>query len=262
MRAPRDADPVTSRRTTLSKAFLICALVSALPGLAGARQPAITADMPSEAVRLHGALLPKVQPPVRSWIDQEARKLALAGPHSALDAAAVRAQVRSRFAGQRLGSMDIDALVVMVMMEAAATEEQMLKDQLEQMKKVNAAREKLRALQGEARKQMEQNAGRKSTERCVAPLCGGLQVAARDTAVAMREARVAFNPPERIDDIGQLRAINDDLKGKLDSMNEMSEMSSLRLQMMMDRRSKFISTLSNIMKKISTTQDTLVQNLK
>jgi hypothetical protein len=32
--------------------------------------------------------------------------------------------------------------------------------------------------------------------------------------------------------------------------------------MMMDRRSKFISTLSNIMKKISTTQDTLVQNLK
>jgi hypothetical protein len=44
--------------------------------------------------------------------------------------------------------------------------------------------------------------------------------------------------------------------------NEMSEMISMRLQMTMDRRSKFISTLSNIMKKISTTQDTLVQNLK
>lgn len=59
-----------------------------------------------------------------------------------------------------------------------------------------------------------------------------------------------------------LRAVQDDLKGKLDGMNEMSEMTSMRLQMMMDRRSKFISTLSNIMKKISTTQDTLVQNLK
>jgi len=34
------------------------------------------------------------------------------------------------------------------------------------------------------------------------------------------------------------------------------------MQMMMDRRSKFIRTLNNIMKKISTTQDTLVQNLK
>ncbi len=54
----------------------------------------------------------------------------------------------------------------------------------------------------------------------------------------------------------------DKLKGKLNGMNEMSEMTSLRLQMTMDRRSKFISTLSNMMKKISTTQDTLVQNIK
>ena len=49
---------------------------------------------------------------------------------------------------------------------------------------------------------------------------------------------------------------------KLNGMNEMSEMTSLRLQMTMDRRSKFISSLSNIMKKISTTQDILVQNIK
>jgi len=49
---------------------------------------------------------------------------------------------------------------------------------------------------------------------------------------------------------------------QLDSMNEMSERISLRLQMAMDRRSKFISTLSQMMKKISTTQDILVQNLK
>jgi flagellar hook-basal body complex protein FliE len=38
------------------------------------------------------------------------------------------------------------------------------------------------------------------------------------------------------------------LADKLDIMNEMSEMTSLRLQMMMDRRSKLISTLSNIMR--------------
>lgn len=45
-------------------------------------------------------------------------------------------------------------------------------------------------------------------------------------------------------------------------MNESSEMNSPRLQMTMDRRSKFIETLSNIMKKLSTTQETLAQNLK
>jgi len=59
-----------------------------------------------------------------------------------------------------------------------------------------------------------------------------------------------------------LELLRDDLESSLDGMNEMSEMTSLRLQIAMERRSKFIQTLSNIMKKISTTQETLVQNIK
>jgi hypothetical protein len=62
--------------------------------------------------------------------------------------------------------------------------------------------------------------------------------------------------------VGSLKVLLDKLKEALDGMNELSEMCSLRLQMTMDRRSKFISTLSNSMKKISTTQDMLVQNIK
>jgi hypothetical protein len=62
--------------------------------------------------------------------------------------------------------------------------------------------------------------------------------------------------------VSGLKSMLDDIKGKLDGMNEMSEMTSLRLQMTMDRRSKFIQTLSNIMKKMSATQDALVQNIK
>jgi len=49
---------------------------------------------------------------------------------------------------------------------------------------------------------------------------------------------------------------------KLDSLNEMSEMRALRLQMMMDRLSKSMSMISNIMKKISDTQKSIIQNLK
>ncbi len=52
------------------------------------------------------------------------------------------------------------------------------------------------------------------------------------------------------------------VKMSLDGMSEMSEMRSLRLQMMMDRKSQLIRTLSNIMKQIATTQDGLVQNIK
>lgn len=58
------------------------------------------------------------------------------------------------------------------------------------------------------------------------------------------------------------RAVQERLRRELEAMNELSEMTSLRLQMTMDRRSKFISTLSRIMKRISTTQDMLVQNTK
>ncbi len=59
-----------------------------------------------------------------------------------------------------------------------------------------------------------------------------------------------------------LKLLLNDLQGTLDGLNEMSEMTSLRLQLTMDRRSKFIETLSNLMKKTSTTQDILVQNIK
>jgi hypothetical protein len=56
--------------------------------------------------------------------------------------------------------------------------------------------------------------------------------------------------------------VSADQRATLDSLNEMSEMTSLRLQMAMDRRSKFFEALSNLMKKIAATQQTIVQNLK
>jgi len=62
--------------------------------------------------------------------------------------------------------------------------------------------------------------------------------------------------------IGALKSLLVDLKGKPDVMNGISEMMSLRLQIAMDRRSKVVETVSNIMKKISTAQDVLIQNIK
>ena len=46
------------------------------------------------------------------------------------------------------------------------------------------------------------------------------------------------------------------------SLGEMQEMDSLRLQMAMDRLTKLISTLSNLLKKIAETAEGIVQNLK
>ena len=51
-------------------------------------------------------------------------------------------------------------------------------------------------------------------------------------------------------------------KAELDSMNELGETESLRLQMALDRLSKLMSTLSNISKKMSDVADSIIQNLK
>lgn len=52
------------------------------------------------------------------------------------------------------------------------------------------------------------------------------------------------------------------LKQTADSMSDMNEMTSMRLQMAMDRRSKLIETLSNIMKSIDETNDSVISNMK
>jgi hypothetical protein len=70
--------------------------------------------------------------------------------------------------------------------------------------------------------------------------------ATRDLEKGLAETSVTFNA----------------IRTQLDALSELGEVEALELQMEMDRRSKFIETLSNIMKKISTTADGIVQNLK
>ncbi len=57
-------------------------------------------------------------------------------------------------------------------------------------------------------------------------------------------------------------ALQTEVQSKLDSKSEMGETESLRLQMAMDRLSKMMTTLSNLLKKLSDTEDGIVQNLK
>ncbi len=60
----------------------------------------------------------------------------------------------------------------------------------------------------------------------------------------------------------ELDAVVDSMKSNLDSISEMGEMQSLRLQMAMDRMSKMMSTLSNLLKKASETASAITQNMK
>jgi putative addiction module CopG family antidote len=87
----------------------------------------------------------------------------------------------------------------------------------------------------------------------------------RDSDDAVRDAVRLLMRKERGTVLSALETLSSqlsDVRCRLEAMNEMSEMMLLRLQMQMDRRSKFIATLSNVMKKLSDTQETLVQNIK
>ena len=53
------------------------------------------------------------------------------------------------------------------------------------------------------------------------------------------------------------------LRGQFEQgLSELGEMESLRLQMAMDRMSKMMTTLSNLLKKIHDTSESITQNLK
>jgi len=54
----------------------------------------------------------------------------------------------------------------------------------------------------------------------------------------------------------------DSLKNDLTSRSELSEMESLRLQMAMDRLSKLMSTMSNLLKKQSETSRRIIKYMK
>jgi hypothetical protein len=86
-----------------------------------------------------------------------------------------------------------------------------------------------------------------------------------DVLVYYLLARVAIthsellHPANLADDLSE---VSRNLSENLDSMNDLGQMTSSRLQMAMDRQSKFVEALSNLMKTISQTEDSVVQNLK
>lgn len=62
--------------------------------------------------------------------------------------------------------------------------------------------------------------------------------------------------------LGELDAAVESEKMKLDSMGDMSALESMRLQQMMERRSKALEMLTNIMKKMAQVSDSIVANCK
>lgn len=161
---------------------------------------------------------------------------------------------------------------MIVMMEAAKSAQEDIRAIMAGVKAINAAKAALRDTIARVRRDVAENAGRCGAEAAVrfSPRgLGGedayhrLELASPDvdSQTGLRFVSTDMHPG-RVADARVLEAVLAELTTRLDSMSEMGEMESLRLQMAMDRRSKMMSTLSNILKKSSETAGSIVANIK
>lgn len=143
------------------------------------------------------------------------------------------------------------------------------------LEKSKSAREDLKAIMNQikaANARQEQYAARAPGARAIHPPvsagtvangnpCTEEDVASWQLCIDRVHAKLnglPMNSSERADIDRHIKALRQDL----DSISEMGEMDSLRLQMAMDRLSTMQTVLSNVMKKASDTSSSVIQNIK
>lgn len=130
--------------------------------------------------------------------------------------------MKAKSALSNLQSSDIEALCFLIMMEASKDSREDLKSIMAKTKEVNKEKQSLR------------NQKRNFTKSKNDSTKPNLSIQTKNLKIQNEKA----------------------------DQTDYAEQSSLRLQMVMDRRSKILSALSNIMKKISNSQDQIISNLK
>ena len=170
------------------------------------------------------------------------------------------------------GVADIESLAFVTLMEAATSAQDDVRAIIAGVKAINAAKRRQRELLRRINRDVAAAAVAHAEGNGVAFSPDGL-----GGEHAYQEVEIAIPDPEssggvqfatvaladrKITSKAQLDAAAEAIRDGLDSMSELGEMESLRLQMAMDRLSKLMSSLSNILKKISDTSQSLTQNLK
>ena len=221
-------------------------------------------DQAVERVRAAGEVVATLDPAIRS------QAFAMLIGQTASE---VSGRSREPGLGLLAAGADIAELAFVVLIEAIRDADQDLRDIMAAIRAVTNAKAQLRKLLARVERDVAENTGASEGQLTFGPAgLGGLggeesyhhaalPVPDAGSAGGVRTVATDLHPGP-VTTEAQLRAIRDGLRDRLDSMSAMSEMTSLRLQMAMDRRSKFVEALSNIMKKIDSTQETIVHNLK
>ena len=126
---------------------------------------------------------------------------------------------------------DIEALAFIVLIEASKSAQEDLREIMDGVKAINEAKAAVRAS------------------------IGGEPPKSSVDVESILQVMLTVHGKEQDEEIATLQR-------SLDAGAELSELDSLRLQMAMDRNSKMMSALSNLLKKLADTNSAIVQNLK
>jgi hypothetical protein len=231
-------------------------------------------EIPSDVAARGQRLAARVQGAARPRYDQARGDVlrAMRTPTADVRSTAQNA-VRGQFSGA--SSMDIEALVAVVLMECSRSAEQDLRDALATMDQINQAKQ---AQRDQAQRLQEQERRLRTQMRqatpgvAVAP--GLLRVApkvprsvTRTPILNLELPRLApdlIHPPAPRQDLtaAQIEAELARTKGNLDDLSELGDLMQTRLQQYMDQRAKALELCSNILRKFATTEDSLIRNLK
>jgi hypothetical protein len=201
-------------------------------------------------LRLASGLKPALRPKLDATV-AEVRKLAqppataagkTAPPPPDL-AAVARAALRDL---ARAENLDIEALVQLVLLEAAKETDQETRALLAELKAANERKAALRAALAAMKASREAT---RSTKACASLAClDALPPSAeytQATMTAVKQSLVAV--PEA---------------AREDNLNDASTTNQMRIQMVMDRKAKIAEILSHILEKLSDTSQSILQNMK
>jgi hypothetical protein len=149
-----------------------------------------------------------------------------------------------------LATMDIEALVFLVMMQCAKDAQDDLKAIIEQAKKTNEQKKKLRDILERVK------AERKETFLKARLDSYYLLTRKRPSGALVKGEGTRPVTKEEIDEL--VSKMNDER----DSLSEQGEQQQLKMQLVMDRMNKAEATASNMLKKFADTAGRIIQNLK
>jgi hypothetical protein len=237
-------------------------------------RPVEVRPLPPEMTQRFSALHASLQPSAKAWVEQQAR---VEAQRPAPDLAELRTQIRARFSASLatgkpaaagvsrtdIPGSDVEEMAFVVLMQATNDADQDLQRIMAEVKAQTAAKQQLRDLINRVNHDVASSAGQTAKQPCRTAACQSLPAELKQlsAATAQSQAPIYMTVPENLT-YGQFWQAASQLNQDLDKMNDISTQQQLQLQTMMDQRSKFEEAMSNIMKKLQDTANSMVDNMK